>query len=240
MNGMPPFAFPPMPPMIFTPPPTIPANLDQLTDEELHALEGNERQHVEERLKVCTNGEPRFLEFSNSISVCFFLFILSKNQLLKNIQTMMDASVSLMNQYMMVVNRMPAAPPIPATPSSSSSSSSPSNVTATETQPAIDTQPVTDTQSTTDPQSTATNASTTSVPSVPSMQPNESAVTRTDDSEAGPSTCHKAKSIETYEIDGNTVTIEDVGPNDPHDTNDTQTELRRRRLQRFDIKSEDS
>lgn len=52
MNAMPPLAFPPMPPMIFTPPPTIPANLDQLTEEELRALEGNERQHVEERLKV--------------------------------------------------------------------------------------------------------------------------------------------------------------------------------------------
>lgn len=53
MNNMPPFPFPPMPPMIFTPPPTIPANLDQLTDDELLALEGHERNNVTERLKVC-------------------------------------------------------------------------------------------------------------------------------------------------------------------------------------------
>lgn len=52
MHTMPSFALPPMPPMIFTPPPTIPPNLDQLTDEELRQLEGNERVNIAERLKV--------------------------------------------------------------------------------------------------------------------------------------------------------------------------------------------
>lgn len=116
---------------------------------------------------------------------------------------MMDASVSLMNQYMMIVNRMPAAP-LPATPSTSS-----------------------DSQSTAD------------VPIENSEQPTEP-VTQNDDSEAGPSSSPTAKSIETLEIDGDTVIIEDVEPNDISDTNDIQSELRRRRLQRFEVKSEDS
>lgn len=49
-----------MPPMIFTPPPTIPANLEQLSEEELRALEGNERHHVEERLKVSEKFAPNY------------------------------------------------------------------------------------------------------------------------------------------------------------------------------------
>lgn len=57
-----PFGFPPMvtppPPMpafMFSPPPTAPAGLDQLSDEELRLLEGNERRNVEERIKVSFN-----------------------------------------------------------------------------------------------------------------------------------------------------------------------------------------
>lgn len=46
---------PPIPPFALTPPPTMPANLDQLSDEELRLLEGNERRNVEERIKVCVN-----------------------------------------------------------------------------------------------------------------------------------------------------------------------------------------
>lgn len=50
MNPIPP---PPIPPFAFTPPPNVPHNLDQLSDEELRILEGNERRSVEERIKVC-------------------------------------------------------------------------------------------------------------------------------------------------------------------------------------------
>lgn len=79
----PPFFFPTMPFMApYTiPPPPMPQNLDQLTDEELRALEGNERKHVEERLK-----------------------------LLRNVQTMLNASAALMNQYQMVVSNLPPVP----------------------------------------------------------------------------------------------------------------------------------
>lgn len=51
MNPMPPP--PPIPAFAFTPPPTMPTNLDGLSDEELRLLEGNERRNVEERIKVC-------------------------------------------------------------------------------------------------------------------------------------------------------------------------------------------
>ena len=79
----PPFFFPTMPFMApYTiPPPPMPQNLDQLTVEELRAMEGNERQHVEERLK-----------------------------LLRNVQTMLNASAALMNQYQMVVSNLPPVP----------------------------------------------------------------------------------------------------------------------------------
>lgn len=50
LNPIPP---PPMPISAFQPPPIIPPNLDQLSDEELRTLEGNERRNVEERIKVC-------------------------------------------------------------------------------------------------------------------------------------------------------------------------------------------
>lgn len=52
MNPIPP---PPIPAFAFTPPPTMPTNLDQLSDEELRLLEGNERRNVEERIKVRIN-----------------------------------------------------------------------------------------------------------------------------------------------------------------------------------------
>jgi len=88
----PPFFFPTMPFMApYTiPPPPMPQNLDHLTLEELRAMEGNERQHVEERLK-----------------------------LLRNVQTMLNASAALMNQYQMVVSNLPPIPiqtqPVPST-----------------------------------------------------------------------------------------------------------------------------
>ena len=46
---LPPFPF--MAPYAM-PLPTAPPNLDQLTEEELRAMEGNERRHIEERIKV--------------------------------------------------------------------------------------------------------------------------------------------------------------------------------------------
>lgn len=99
VGGLPPFPFMSPFPM---PPPPIPPNLDTLTDEEIRALEGNERKHVEERIKVIN-----FLIYFNSLINNFvFLF-----QLLRNIQLLLDASVSLMNQYSVITARLPIVPP---------------------------------------------------------------------------------------------------------------------------------
>lgn len=91
----PPFFFPSMPfmPPYSIPPPPMPQNLDQLTLEELRAMEGNERKHIEERLK-----------------------------LLRNVQTMLNASATLMSQYQAVVANLPPIP-IQTQPASSSSTS---------------------------------------------------------------------------------------------------------------------
>lgn len=61
-----------------------------------------------------------------------------------------------------------------------------------------------------------------------------------DDGAPGPSTSQKSSSIETLEIDGNIVTIEDIGSNDPSDPNDPVSEVRRRRLQRFEARTQES
>lgn len=77
-----PLVLPPMPfmgiPPYAMPLPPVPPALDTLTDEELRAMEGNERHHVEERIKH-----------------------------LQNIRTLLDASVALMNQYTAMITRLP-------------------------------------------------------------------------------------------------------------------------------------
>lgn len=96
----PPFFFPSMPFMApYPPPPPMPQNLEQLSVEELRAMEGHERQHVEERLK-----------------------------LLKNVQTMLNASAALMNQYQMVMANLPPLP-VQLQSTAASSSTAPANST---------------------------------------------------------------------------------------------------------------
>jgi len=90
-NMPPPFFLPPFMAPYTIPPPPMPQNLDTLTVEELRAMEGNERNHVEERLK-----------------------------LLKNINTMINASVALMNQYQMVITNLPPIPTVSPQQSSTS------------------------------------------------------------------------------------------------------------------------
>lgn len=77
---LPPMPFIGIPPStLLMPLPPVPPALDTLTDEELRAMEGNERHHVEERIKH-----------------------------LQNIRTLLDASVALMNQYSTIVARLPS------------------------------------------------------------------------------------------------------------------------------------
>lgn len=100
-GSIPPFPFfPPFMAPFSIPPPPMPANLDQLTTEELSAMEGHERKHIEERLK-----------------------------LLKNVNTMINASIAMMNQYQTIVSNLPPAPVPP--PTSTSEKKDESKVTST-------------------------------------------------------------------------------------------------------------
>nr|CAG4636899.1 EOG090X03TK [Ceriodaphnia reticulata]SVE72853.1 EOG090X03TK [Ceriodaphnia reticulata] len=72
----PPFSLPPFIPFV-VPPPRPPANLGALSDAELQAMEGQERRHLEARIRV-----------------------------LRDIQTLLDAAVLQMNQYGVLVARL--------------------------------------------------------------------------------------------------------------------------------------
>uniref|UniRef100_A0A182QVH8 RING-type E3 ubiquitin transferase n=1 Tax=Anopheles farauti TaxID=69004 RepID=A0A182QVH8_9DIPT len=79
---VPPLMLPPFPfvgmPSYTMPLPPVPPSLDTLTDEEVRAMEGTERRHVEERIRH-----------------------------LQNIRTLLDASVALMHQYAAITARLP-------------------------------------------------------------------------------------------------------------------------------------
>lgn len=116
---------------------------------------------------------------------------------------MMDASINLMNQYVMISAQFP---PIPTPSTSTTQQTETTNVTETQAKTSKKTD---DTTKTTE-------------------KSHENDV-------AGPSTAPKTSSIETHEIGGNIVTIEDIG----HES-DEMSEIRRRRLQKFETKTEDS
>lgn len=93
--GMAPFQLPPMQPafpmfspyQLAAPPPMPPVALDRLTDDELRRMEGNERQHIEERLRQ-----------------------------LANVRLLLDASAAMMQQYTAVVTALPPLPQPPPPP----------------------------------------------------------------------------------------------------------------------------
>lgn len=91
---IPPFSFPPFPfgMPFMAPPPMPPVNLENLSEEELRNLEGNERQNIEARI-----------------------------QCLRNIQTLLDAAVQMMQQYSAAANisSMQRATAPPAAPTNS-------------------------------------------------------------------------------------------------------------------------
>lgn len=76
MMNTPPFTLPPFIPFV-VPAPRPPANLGALSDVELQAMEGQERRHLEARIRV-----------------------------LRDIQTLLDAAVLQMNQYGVLVSRL--------------------------------------------------------------------------------------------------------------------------------------
>ncbi|KAH8306343.1 hypothetical protein KR018_008400 [Drosophila ironensis] len=97
MPLLPPFMMPPhfayfTPPLL--PPPPMPLDLGRLTDEELRAMEGNQRQHVEQRIK-----------------------------LLRNVNLMLDSVAVMMNQYETLSSRLQLNMPPPASATASASAS---------------------------------------------------------------------------------------------------------------------
>lgn len=220
LNPIPP---PPMPISAFQPPPIIPPNLDQLSDEELRTLEGNERRNVEERIKVCMTNLEYSVLFSHMLKIeLSFTFF---HQLLKNIQLMMDASINLMNQYVMISAQFPPITTV-AAPNATQENVQPSTSPKPETLNAAD--------------KSKLNESVTKTDESRNQGPSSVQQLSRDEEEAGPSTSHKKSSVETLEIDGNIVTIEDLGHSDPDDTSEAMTEIRRRRLQKFQLNSENS
>lgn len=127
----------------------------------------------------------------------------------------MDASVSLMNQYTMIANQFP----LPAPPTASVGTSTAGTSTSNETNA--------NTETVEKPKATVEEKKTT-----------VTAISDAISSEAGPSTSKAA--IERSETDS-TVTIEDIGRNDPSEPDEAiSSEVRRRRLQRFEAKGVDS
>lgn len=106
----PPFFFPAMPfmapPTYSIPPPPIPSNLEQLTDDELRAMEGTQRRHIIERLK-----------------------------LLKNVQTMLNASTILLNQYQSIMTNLPIVDTPPVAVAAAAESTSTKNANESSQQP---------------------------------------------------------------------------------------------------------
>uniref|UniRef100_A0A6I8N6P7 E3 ubiquitin-protein ligase synoviolin n=1 Tax=Ornithorhynchus anatinus TaxID=9258 RepID=A0A6I8N6P7_ORNAN len=100
----PPAGPPPPPPPGFPPMPVPPAGFAGLTAEELRALEGHERQHLEARL-----------------------------QSLRNIHTLLDAAMLQINQYLTVLASLgPPRPPAPPGPTAATVASASSSVPSSE------------------------------------------------------------------------------------------------------------
>jgi len=100
----PPFMIPPFPAFMGwnVPPPMPPANFQGMSEEELREMEGNERQHVEARIRC-----------------------------LRNVQVLLDAAVLEMQQYSAVVARCTTTTTGAATSAASSSSTSSSATAST-------------------------------------------------------------------------------------------------------------
>lgn len=130
----------------------------------------------------------------------------------------MDASVALMNQYTMIANQFPLQ---------------------TNTTPTTSVGTSTGTTTTTTTEDTNATANVETVEN-PKLNAEEKKIVDTLDNGAGPSTSKAANIIESAELDS-MVTIEDIGRTDPSDPDDESiSEVRRRRLQRFEAKGVDS
>ncbi|XP_065355076.1 E3 ubiquitin-protein ligase HRD1 [Calliphora vicina] len=185
----PPFMMPPPFPFIApyaVPPPPMPPDLTNFTDEELKALEGNERKNIEERIK-----------------------------LLRNIQLMLDAANILMNNYQIVaartqnLNPTPAAAARPAATAEAASSNTPAS---TVEQPSTSAAAAAATASATDTATpTAETAKTEELPTTSAA----AALLKTSSPKAEvANTITTTSTTDTPVAKHNQVTIEDLGGED--------------------------
>ncbi|XP_059612171.1 E3 ubiquitin-protein ligase HRD1 [Phlebotomus argentipes] len=196
ITGAPMANFPMMTPYLLPPPP-MPSTLASLTDEELTALEGTERRHVEARIK-----------------------------LLRNIQTMLDASVALMNQYTAINAQFPLGndfAAFPSTPAAAAAAAATPSAAAPE------------------PSASTSGAFAVPGPSGASAEKPPHVEEET------------TSQVKTTRIDENVVKLEDIGSEEPSSNNEEaesnttsfagiyhvpeesseKAELRQRRLQKF-------
>lgn len=203
-----------LPPFIGIPPyamplPPAPPALETLTDEELRAMEGNERIHVEERIKH-----------------------------LQNIRTLLDASVALMNQYSSLVARLPPiyVPTENASTSAEVASASPDlnvppNITVSSLNESQDTFNF--------------NSATTAEVKIEDLGSDDESISKLEKTPL-PSTS-KAFLItpdQQQTVLSSSATSNDASENSSHSSNNVRhsessemTEIRRRRLQKFDTRT---
>ncbi len=201
----PPFFPPPMfMPPFNVPPPMPPQNFAGLTETELRAMEGNERVNVEARIRC-----------------------------LRNIQVLLDAAVMEMQQYSAVVSQQDfnrnvsnAARSAAAAASTSATSGSASTSTATAT--AVTSVTTTATTATTaSPPSASVNYNGSLVTTATSASTEQSTATFTSPEQTGARPKTSAKNDELAPAE----TSDD--PNAAEAASDEQTEVRRRRLEKF-------
>jgi len=202
---LPPSFFMPMPPPFSIPPPLPPHNFSGLTDEELKAIEGNERANVEARIKC-----------------------------LRNIQVLLDAAVMEMQQYSSVVSKLDTVSstsraggtnPINVT-------AAPTNTTTVDSEPVV--APAAAEAATSMEASAATAAASPSLNSTPPVSGETTANTETSEDVAKkpPALLPTAETGARPKVKSQDKK-EDISSENGDKSTDEQDEMRKRRLERF-------
>lgn len=181
------------------PPPPMPSDLTNFTDEELRALEGNERKNVEERIK-----------------------------LLRNIQVMLDAVTVLMNNYQIVSARSkplinPTVGQTGATTTSNANPSSGEKVTPSTSSTGAAQSTSTKVDATKTEELPTTSAAAAAASKI-STAPNTEVTTTVNAASSTPATLSTTETTTTTAVaKHNQVTIEDLGGEDHIDVQDSVT-----------------
>lgn len=187
----------PLFPFNIPPPPPPPLNFSAMTEEEVRQLEGNERQHVEARIQV-----------------------------LRNIQTLLDAAVVQMNQYASIVSSLDKSTRI-----NTASQQCPNQTAAASETMVPPQQPTKSTDQTEDTSLLVT-------PLLFSPEANDSSFSSSEEpSTSKPEVASSSPSnLDSGQAESaswlGATTVADTSPPDPSDPEDPE-EIRRRRLEHF-------